>query len=160
MSNTWSRRSRTGWNSSPVFSHCKVDTFLGGVFQLSHTRQAPSYLSLVESLEAVADGEHFVAFGDSHSDSRTYGGVHTCRRGADVQHGNIKGALWGTESSSHTHTHAEEPDTCLLPHPPAGPHCLHTARAESYSRSRYDTCFQEDGISATFGGSEDKPVFL
>lgn len=64
--------------------------------------QFHSYLSLVESLEAVADRKHFMAFSDSHSDSRAHGGVHTCCRCADVQHCNVKGALRVTESSGHT----------------------------------------------------------
>ena len=65
--------------------------------------QCHSYLSLVESLEAVVDGEHFVTFGDSHSDGSAHGGVHPCSRSADVQHRHVKGALRKhTQSIKHT----------------------------------------------------------
>lgn len=55
-----------------------------------------SHLSFVKSLEAVADSKHLVALGDSHSDGRPDGGVHTGRRRADVQHGHVEGALRAT----------------------------------------------------------------
>lgn len=67
----------------------------------SCTHHFHSHLSFVKSLKSVVDCKHFVAFGDSHSDSGAHGGVHTCRGGADVQHGDVKGALWVRGSSGH-----------------------------------------------------------
>lgn len=55
-----------------------------------------TYLSFGQSLKSIVDSKHSVAFCDSHPDSWTHGGVHSSRRGADVQHGNVKGALWAT----------------------------------------------------------------
>lgn len=48
------------------------------------------YLSLIEALEAVIDGEHFVTLGNSDSDGRAHGRVHARRRSADVQHRHVE----------------------------------------------------------------------
>lgn len=62
-----------------------------------------SHLSFVESLEAIVYSKHFVAFGDSHSDSRTNSSIHTCCWSTDVHYCHVKGALWVIHSTSHTH---------------------------------------------------------
>ncbi len=126
--------------------------------------QFHSYLSLVESLEAVTDSKHFVAFSDSHPDSRAHGGVHTGCRCADVQHCNVKGALWVTESSSHTqstlrhtpNTQRREQNVALVysvrPYVITHRHTSGVSLTFSVQSQhvQYDAWFEEDGISATF----------
>lgn len=84
---------RYPWNS--IFVHSWLND--------NYSMYIESHLSFVESLEAIVYSKHFVAFGDSHSDSRTNSSIHTCCWGTDVHYCHIKGALWVIHSTSHTH---------------------------------------------------------
>lgn len=52
-----------------------------------------THLSFGEPLKPIADSEHLVTLRDAHPDRRSDRGVHTGRRGADVQDRHIEVAL-------------------------------------------------------------------
>lgn len=121
------------------------------------------HLSFVESLKTITDGKHFVAFCDSHSDSRTHSSIHTCCRSADIHHGHVKGALWVTEKGKHTELRISmvektklEADTTICYNAPKLCRTLQHLRALG---STCDAWFGEDGIGETFKYSEDKQLY-